>query len=59
MRMEIFEEPLKGQARDCRDIADANFISRGYPGRAKLIADRRVFLAGDRMAELLGRSTSE
>jgi S1/P1 Nuclease len=31
----------------------------GYPGRAKLIADRRVFLAGYRMAELLGRITSK
>ena len=49
----------KGQARDCREVPDANFISRGYPGRAKLIADRRVYLAGYRMAELLERITSE
>jgi len=38
----------KGQARDCRDVPDTNFISRGYPGIAKLIADRRVYLAGYR-----------
>jgi hypothetical protein len=49
----------KGQARACREVPDANFISRGYPARAKLIADRRVFLAGYRMAELLERTTSE
>jgi len=49
----------KGQARDCRDVPDANFISRGYPGIAKLIADRRVYLAGYRMAELLARIASE
>jgi hypothetical protein len=49
----------KGQARDCRDVPDANFISRGYPGIAKLIADRRVYLAGYRMADLLERITSE
>jgi len=45
----------KGQARDCREVPDANFISRGYPARAKLIADRRVYLAGYRLAELLER----
>jgi len=49
----------KGQARDCRDVPDADFISRGYPGIAKLIADRRVYLAGYRMAELLERITGE
>ena len=49
----------KGEARDCREVPDANFISRGYPGRAKLIADRRVYLAGYRLADLLERITSE
>ena len=49
----------KGQARDCRDVPDANFISRGYPGRAKLIADRRVYLAGYRMADLLEQVSGE
>jgi hypothetical protein len=45
----------KRQTRDCREVPDANFISRGYPARAKLIADRRVYLAGYRMADLLER----
>jgi hypothetical protein len=49
----------KGQARDCRELPDVNFISRGYSARAKLIADRRVYLAGYRMADLLERITSE
>ena len=48
----------KGPARDCRELQDANYISRGYPARAKFIADRRVFLAGY-MAELLERTTSK
>jgi len=48
----------KGQARDCRNVPDANFISRGYPATAKLIADRRVFLAGYRIADLLERVSS-
>jgi hypothetical protein len=46
-------ETPKGQGRDCREVPDANFISRGYPARTKLIADRRVYLAGYRMAELM------
>jgi S1/P1 Nuclease len=49
----------KGQARDCRDVLDANFLSRGYPGRAKLIADRRVYSAGYRMADLLEQVSGE
>jgi hypothetical protein len=45
----------KGQARDCREVPDANFISRGYPARAKLVADRTVYW----MADLLERITGE
>jgi hypothetical protein len=45
----------KGSARDCREVRDANFLSRGYPARAKLIAERRVYLASYRLAELLRR----
>ena len=45
----------KGLARDCREVRDANFLNRGYPVRAKLIADRRVYLAGNRLAALLNR----
>ena len=43
----------KGVARDCREVSDANFVSRGYPARAKLIAERRIYLAAYRLAALL------
>ena len=45
----------KGSAKDCREIRDANFLTRGYPARAKLIAERRVYLAGYRIADALKR----
>jgi hypothetical protein len=44
----------KGAARDCREVRDADFVWRGYPARAKLIAERRVYLRGRRLADLLG-----
>ncbi len=59
MRMEIFEEPRRDRLRDCRDVPDVNFISRRYPARAKLTADRLVYLAGYRMAEVVERIRSE
>ena len=60
MKLPAFLFDDRNQARALRrDIADANFISRGYPARAKLIADRRVYLDGYRMAEVLGRILSE
>ena len=46
----------RGAAPDCRQVRDANFLSRGYSGRAKLIADRRVYLAGYRLADLVLRT---
>jgi hypothetical protein len=46
----------KGAARDCREVRDANFLSRGYPQRAKLIAERRIYLAAVRLADTLMRS---
>ena len=45
----------KRTARDCRDVLDADFLSRGYPARAKLIAERRVYLAAYRLADALNR----
>jgi hypothetical protein len=45
----------KGEARDCRDVKAVTYVSRGYPARAKLIAERRVYLAGYRIAEALRR----
>jgi hypothetical protein len=41
----------KGQAPDCRDVKAVMYVSRGYPARAKLIAERRVYLAGHRIAD--------
>ena len=43
----------RGQARDCRDVQAVVFVSRGYPARARLIADRRLYLASQRLADLL------
>jgi hypothetical protein len=43
----------KGQARDCREVRDAYFLSRGYPARAKLIGERTVYLAGYRLASIV------
>ena len=45
----------KGQARDCRAVNAVTYLSRGYPARARLIADRRIYLAGYRLADLLTR----
>jgi hypothetical protein len=45
----------RGTARDCRDFRDTNFLSRGYPARAKLIADRRVYLPRFRHTDLVLR----
>jgi len=44
----------KGQARDCREVPDVNLYLARISPRAKLIADRRVFLAGYRMARFAG-----
>ena len=46
----------RGAAPDCRQARDANFLSRVYPGRAKLITERRVYLAGYRLADLVLRA---
>jgi hypothetical protein len=43
----------KGSALDCREVRDADFLSRGYLARAKLISERRVYLASMRLANLL------
>ena len=44
--------PKRG-AGDCREVKDADFVTRGYPARAKLIAERRIYLAGFRLSSLL------
>lgn len=43
----------KGQARDCRDAPAVTYLFREYPATARLIADRRMYLAGYRLADLL------
>jgi hypothetical protein len=47
----------KGAARECREVMDAGFLTRGYPARAKLIAERRIHLASSRLATLLSTLT--
>ena len=48
----------KGQAKDCRAVNAVTFVSRDYPARARLNANRRMYLAGYRLADLL-RATVE
>jgi hypothetical protein len=43
----------KGQARDCRDVPAVTYLFREYPATARLIGDRRMYLAGYRLADLL------
>jgi hypothetical protein len=45
----------KGQNRDCRDVQAAPVLPVGYVVNASRIADRRIFLAGYRLADLLTR----
>ena len=42
----------KGPARDCREVNAVTYVSNGYPARARLIANRRMYLAGYRLADL-------
>ena len=43
----------KGKRRDCREVTDAAVLPNGYSAIAKKIADRRMILAGYRLADLL------
>lgn len=43
----------KGPAKDCRTVNAVTYVSNGYPARARLIANRRMYLAGYRLADLL------
>ena len=42
-----------GQRKDCREVMDAVVLSNGYTAIARKIADRRMMLAGYRLADLL------
>jgi S1/P1 nuclease len=47
-----------GQRRDCRELRDAAVLPVGYVQIARKIADRRMALAGYRLANLLQRNFS-
>jgi hypothetical protein len=59
MRMEIFEELRRDRLGIAARYKTLTLYPAGIPARAKLIADPRVYLAGYRIAELLGHITSE
>ena len=43
----------KAKRRECREITDASVLSNGYVKIARIIVDRRMILAGYRLADLL------
>src|SRR6185437_14079131 len=45
----------KGQRTDCREVTNAAVLSVGYAATARKIADRRMALAGYRLANFLQR----
>ena len=45
----------KGDSQDCSELADAKLLPNGYARIAGRIADRRMILAGYRLADLLRR----
>jgi hypothetical protein len=46
----------RGQHRECREVVTATVLPAGYPKMARQIADRRLVLAGYRLANLLMRT---
>ena len=49
----------KGQRRDCSEVTGTKVLPAGYAAKAKDIAERRVVLAGYRLASLLARLCKE
>jgi hypothetical protein len=45
----------KGPRRDCSEVTNAKILPPGYAAKAKDIAERRIVLAGYRLASLLAR----
>src|SRR5690349_5221552 len=43
----------KGQTKDCRAVNALTYLRNGYAADARLIANRRMYLAGYRLADLL------
>jgi hypothetical protein len=50
-----FRGTPKGQQKDCRHVTDAAVLPNGYVAIARKIADRRMMLAGYRLAILFQR----
>jgi S1/P1 nuclease len=48
-----FRGTPKGKRKDCREVMDATVLPNGYAALARKIADRRMMLAGYRLADLL------
>jgi hypothetical protein len=43
----------RGQAKDCRAVDAVTYLRNGYAAEARLVANRRMYLAGYRLADLL------
>src|SRR5262249_43219279 len=54
-----FRGTPKGTRRDCREVTDAVLLPNGYMAIATKIADRRMMLAGYRLADLLQRISAK
>jgi len=54
-----FRGTPKGQRKDCREVTDAAVLPNGYANIARKIADRRMMLAGYRLAALLQRISAK
>lgn len=48
-----FQGTPRGERKDCHEVTDAAVLPNGYLGTARVIADRRIMLAGNRLAALL------
>jgi hypothetical protein len=47
MRTDLYGTP-RGPAKGCRAVNVPTYVSNGYPARARLIANRKMYLAGYR-----------
>ena len=49
----------EGERGECREVTDAAVLPTGYAAIARKIADRRMMLAGYRLADLLQRISNQ
>jgi S1/P1 nuclease len=54
-----FRGTPKGQRKNCREVTDAAVLPKGYANIARKISDRRMILAGYRLADLLQRFSAK